>query len=350
MYKFYIDNYYNEKLLSMINKIILNSKVDISEIRTNFPLHRLLSHIVKKYMISEQELVYYAIYLEKIGWIHPEYYIEEYLSLLAYTVKLYLNENLSILNDYINIKDPNFESKYSNYLIGLNIIDKINISPREVNLKHKELSKPSNIFCKKNYLDLNFIVDEVLAMSLPYSETKKDNDLNINIKKKLNIRNNKNKFKSKENTIIHENSNLSNENSSKQSKINESKINKKLNNKRTLDSNKNINNNNNNNEINKSIIENNVLNNKYYNNIVENQNILHLKNSNNDVKEQQSIINENSNNIINTENNKSLLSLDKNNKSCIIKKTNDNSVCVHNFNNNEKVFKLNNNSDIDENV
>lgn len=349
MYKFYIDNYYNEKLLSMINKIILNSKVDISEIRTNFPLHRLLSHIVKKYMISEQELVYYAIYLEKIGWIHPEYYIEEYLSLLAYTVKLYLNENLSILNDYINIKDPNFESKYSNYLIGLNIIDKINISPREVNLKHKELSKPSNIFCKKNYLDLNFIVDEVLAMSLPYSETKKDNDLNINIKKKLNIRNNKNKFKSKENTIIHENSNLSNENSSKQSKINESKINKKLNNKRTLDSNKNINNNNNN-EINKSIIENNVLNNKYYNNIVENQNILHLKNSNNDVKEQQSIINENSNNIINTENNKSLLSLDKNNKSCIIKKTNDNSVCVHNFNNNEKVFKLNNNSDIDENV
>ena len=52
----------------------------------------------------------------------------------------------------------------------------MNVSPREVNKKQKELIKPINIFCRQNYLDLNYIVDEVVAMSLPYSETRKEKE------------------------------------------------------------------------------------------------------------------------------------------------------------------------------
>ncbi len=61
----------------------------------------------------------------------------------------------------------------------------LTITPRELNERFKILSRPFNTYCKQNYIDYNFVVDQILQMSLPYSEGRPIND----------------KFQSQENTI-----------------------------------------------------------------------------------------------------------------------------------------------------
>lgn len=156
--------------------MILDSNA--SHVRNNFQLHKIVMNVIRKFMMTENEVVYYSIYLEKLGWSTPEYNIETYLNYVGFTVKIYLNTSINIISDYIKLSDPAFER---NYLLFMDkhkgTWESINISPREVNKKHRELIRTNNIYCKQNYLDLNYIVDEVLAMSLPYSETRKDKSI-----------------------------------------------------------------------------------------------------------------------------------------------------------------------------
>jgi hypothetical protein len=44
------------------------------------------------------------------------------------------------------------------------------ITPRELNERYSILNRPFNTYCKQNYVDYNFAVDQILQMSLPYSE------------------------------------------------------------------------------------------------------------------------------------------------------------------------------------
>ena len=73
LYKQFIDNQYNDRLISVINCLINETKDSIDDIRNNFPLHKILCGIVKKFMLSENELIYFSIYLDKLGWINNEY-------------------------------------------------------------------------------------------------------------------------------------------------------------------------------------------------------------------------------------------------------------------------------------
>lgn len=153
--------------------MILDSNAN--NVRNNFQLHKIVNNVIRKFMMTENEVVYFSIYLDRLGWSTTEYNLETYLSYVGFTVKIYLNTSINVISDYIKLSDPSFET---NYLLFMDkhrgTWESINISPREVNKKHRELIKTNNIYCKQNYLDLNYIVDEVLAMSLPYSETKKD--------------------------------------------------------------------------------------------------------------------------------------------------------------------------------
>jgi hypothetical protein len=177
LYKAFIDNQYNDRLISLINIMISETNGFIDEIRNSFPLHKVIAGIVKKFMLSENELIYFSIYLDKLGWINKDYELETYLHIIAYTVKLYLNLNTSAITYYLQTTNKDFEKIYSNFLKSKeSYCESLNITPREVNKKHNELTKPINIYCKQTYLDLNYIVDEVVAMSLPYSETRKEKE------------------------------------------------------------------------------------------------------------------------------------------------------------------------------
>lgn len=52
----------------------------------------------------------------------------------------------------------------------------LTITPRELNERYKILSRPFNTYCKQNYIDYNFVVDQILQMSLPYSEGRPTNE------------------------------------------------------------------------------------------------------------------------------------------------------------------------------
>jgi hypothetical protein len=55
----------------------------------------------------------------------------------------------------------------------------MNITPREVNERYRLLSKPFSSYCKNNFIDHNFVVDQILQLSLPYSEGNKIHDRSL---------------------------------------------------------------------------------------------------------------------------------------------------------------------------
>jgi hypothetical protein len=86
---------------------------------------------------------------------------------------MYLNQNYNYIIEHLSKKKRNIEDLFSVWLNHKNnYYNLMNISPRELNERYKMLSKPFNSYCKANYIDNNFIVDQILQMSLPYSESR----------------------------------------------------------------------------------------------------------------------------------------------------------------------------------
>lgn len=84
---------------------------------------------------------------------------------------MYLNENYEYITDNISKTKTNIKHIFNDWLnIKNNHLSKVNITPREVNERMYTLNKPFNSYCKVNYIDNNFIVDQILQMSLPYSD------------------------------------------------------------------------------------------------------------------------------------------------------------------------------------
>jgi hypothetical protein len=86
---------------------------------------------------------------------------------------MYLNSNYNYIIEYLSKKKKNIEDQFNNWLsIKKDYYNLMTITPRELNERYKQLSKSFNSYCKINYIDYNFIVDQILQMSLPYSEGK----------------------------------------------------------------------------------------------------------------------------------------------------------------------------------
>jgi hypothetical protein len=88
---------------------------------------------------------------------------------------MYLNSNYNFIIEHISKKKKNIEDLFNSWLSSKkDYYNLMTISPRELNDRFKLLSKPFNPFCKTNYIDYNFVVDQILQMSLPYSEGKQN--------------------------------------------------------------------------------------------------------------------------------------------------------------------------------
>ena len=59
-----------------------------TEIRTKHALHKILLNVVKTVLLNELELVYFSIYLDKLGWESPGFTLEDNLLLTALAVKV----------------------------------------------------------------------------------------------------------------------------------------------------------------------------------------------------------------------------------------------------------------------
>ena len=182
----YIKNNLNINIISMITKLINTSNTISKTLKSNYPLNDLLIEIVKEFMLTDLEIVYFSLYLDIYGWENKYFDLKDNLILTALSVKKYLNEDIDIIETHLTENYENIKEKLANWILSQKDKKKIVITPRMVNERNNLLKKPFNCYCRKNYIDYDDAVDKILHLSLSYNEINK------------HINNNKQKNKSKE--------------------------------------------------------------------------------------------------------------------------------------------------------
>ena len=182
----YIKNNLNINIISMITKLINTSNTISKSLKSNYPLNDILIEIVKEFMLTDLEIVYFSLYLDIYGWENKYFDIVDNLILTALSVKKYLNEDIDIIETHLSENYENIKEKFSNWIQSQRDKNKIVITPRMVNERNNILKKPFNCYCRNNYIDYDNAVDKILHLSLSYNEINK------------HISNNKQKNKSKE--------------------------------------------------------------------------------------------------------------------------------------------------------
>ena len=182
----YIKNNLNINIISMITKLINTSNTISKTLKSNYPLNDLLIEIVKEFMLTDLEIVYFSLYLDIYGWENKYFDLKDNLILTALSVKKYLNEDIDIIETHLTENYENIKEKFANWILSQKDKKKIVITPRMVNERNNILKKTFNCYCRNNYIDYDNAVDKILHLSLSYNEINK------------HISNNKQKNKSKE--------------------------------------------------------------------------------------------------------------------------------------------------------
>ena len=182
----YIKNNLNINIISMITKLINTSNTISKSLKSNYPLNDILIEIVKEFMLTDLEIVYFSLYLDIYGWENKYFDLKDNLILTALSVKKYLNEDIDIIETHLSENYEYVKEKFANWIQSQRDKNKIVITPRMVNERNNILKKPFNCYCRNNYIDYDNAVDKILHLSLSYNEINK------------HISNNKPKNKSKE--------------------------------------------------------------------------------------------------------------------------------------------------------
>ena len=169
----YLKNNLNINIISMITKLINTSNSIPKNLKSNYPLNDILIGIVKEFMLTDLEIVYFSLYLDIYGWENKYFDIVDNLILTALSVKKYLNEDIDIIETHLSENYENIKDKFSNWIKSQKNKNKITITPRMVNERNNLLKKPFNCYCRKNYIDYDDAVDKILHLSLSYNEINK---------------------------------------------------------------------------------------------------------------------------------------------------------------------------------
>lgn len=187
-----LTNKYNSEIFShrifmFICKIISNNKI-AKTINILNPLYIVLVKISKLLLMTEIDLVVFSILVQKFGWKEIENLIkcnDIFSILLNFCIisKKKSSDSSEIIINSVFKENPSFEAQYKDFInlnVNKNDISMFDVSIKEINDKHVELSKPFNICCKEEIIDYNFCVDQILSMSMPYSENRKTNNMSTN--------------------------------------------------------------------------------------------------------------------------------------------------------------------------
>ena len=197
--KLYYFNYTNYILQefnsSIVNMMILyineNNKYFPKEYNLEQDFNYNMINLLKYLMMNEIEVAYFTLLIDKLGWKYEKIDHWIYFTILGIITK---NECLKGNNTFILItifsrRYPNFQEIYSNFINDEKIsslINEKNITIETINKRFIQLSKPTNTYCRKNYINLDGIIDKIVYMSHPYSK----NSSNYS-KKKNEIKNTK---------------------------------------------------------------------------------------------------------------------------------------------------------------
>lgn len=179
--KKYINENYSIRTLSIINRIIKKHYISFS-LNNDFPLHTIMLKLCRYLLLNEIELSVLSIYLDRFGWKNNYFDINQYIFILGILTKIKVSPDSGIIVPAVYNEIPGLENAYKEF-ISLKIenekFDVLEIMIIDINKRYVELSTPFNTHCKENFMDYNFCVDQILSMSLPYSDNKKSNTKNF---------------------------------------------------------------------------------------------------------------------------------------------------------------------------
>ena len=196
-YAKYIKEIFNSKIINMFilylnkNRNILREKE--YDIEQNF-INKFI-HLIKDLNLNEIELVYLTLLLDKIGWGNKSIDYWNYFHCLGVYTKRFSVGELYV-EEYLEGKDE-FMENYSDIINQKIFIDYEDnkFTTKEINQRYKELTKPINSFCRKNFINYNNIVDKIFNSTQTYQsknnkKTKNNNNDNNNIIINNNVLNN----------------------------------------------------------------------------------------------------------------------------------------------------------------
>ena len=198
-YTSYINHEFNSNIVNMIVLYINDSNSFTKKYKEepNFILNMI--NLIKSLFMNEIEVAYYTIALEKIGVNYKDIEHWLYFSILGVATKKLCGkeEDCFLLINKLSKKNQKFIDEYSAFINDNKIIAQISnnqISLQQINQRFILLSKPINTYCRKNYLNFQGIIDNIVKLSQPYYKDilnqKKANNKKLK-KKKFIIKTNK---------------------------------------------------------------------------------------------------------------------------------------------------------------
>jgi hypothetical protein len=185
-------------IISYINKNNSFPKIYKKEGNFNYKLCNLVKHL----LMNEIEVACFTLLLEKIGFTYKNKDQWLYLSFIGILSKKTCGryDDALLLIDIFSRNSSKFMEEYSIFLNDKDILSKLNVNKlnlKQINERFILLSKPVNTYCKKNYINIGGIIDQIIKTAQPYFK-----DKTFNAKHKININNDNKKFlleKTKEN-------------------------------------------------------------------------------------------------------------------------------------------------------
>ena len=192
----YMSEEFNSTLVNMFITYVNRNKYFPIEYQKESNFINKFINLIKRLLMNEFELSGFTIIIDKIGWLSP-IFIDHwtYFCILGvYSKKLVGNEEDSgFLIDYFNNKNNKFIDYYVNCEDEITKkFDEKSMSIKLINERYRQLTRPINSFCRKNFIYYNGVVDKIVKWSQPYGEESNGNQLYNNEKLNLNININKN--------------------------------------------------------------------------------------------------------------------------------------------------------------
>lgn len=187
-------------MVVVINNIIRNFAE--TEVRTNCALHSYIFKAAALCCFNKIELIYLAELLNNIGFVPSTktVSVDEHILFACLAVKRQVNTIEDFESNYLTpiLEEMGIDrSSFTNWTFQhlANNTEEVDISANLFADCYDLLDKATCQYCKKCSIDYNYLVDEVMMLSLPYSEVKNNNKKFISMKRKkvyrepTNIRN-----------------------------------------------------------------------------------------------------------------------------------------------------------------
>lgn len=173
-YSKYMAEEFSSTLVSMFITYINKNKSFPEDFQKESNFINNFINLIKHLLMNELELASFTIILDKMGWKFQNIDHWTYFCILGiYSKKLLgLEEESSLLIDIFTRDNSEFINYYT-LICDEGMIDKCNeetLTPKLINERFKQLTRPINTYCRKNYINYNGIADKIVKWSQPYGE------------------------------------------------------------------------------------------------------------------------------------------------------------------------------------